>query len=129
MTNSNYNGKTNFSRPEFQTESLISHYQNDTMNNTFIASPIEVVKIGEPLPNSEEINKALEKGEIYKKGYKEGYKQAIIDGKTNYARQQGEWLDNDREDTYRRCSICNELVEKDNYCGNCGADMRKGEKE
>ena len=44
-------------------------------------------------------------------------------------RPQGEWLDNDREDTYRRCSICNELVEKDNYCGNCGADMRKGEEK
>lgn len=54
------------------------------------------------------------------------FEDLIDDAPTVEKRPTGEWLDNDREDTYRRCSICNELVEKDNYCGNCGADMRKG---
>lgn len=59
--------------------------------------------------------------------YAEAYQTGYEEGKNE--RTTGEWLDNDREDTYRRCSICNELVEKDNFCGNCGADMRKGEEK
>ena len=59
-------------------------YEERPNQNDFVSSPTEVVKVGEPLPNSDEINKALEKGELYKRGFKEGYKQAIIDGKTNF---------------------------------------------
>lgn len=53
------------------TESLISRYQNDTMSGIFMANPMEVIKVGEPLSNSDEISKALEKGEFYKRRYSE----------------------------------------------------------
>jgi len=57
------------------TESLISRYEHDSMSGVFMERPTEVVKVGEPLPNSEEITKALEKGEIYKRGFEDGYKR------------------------------------------------------
>lgn len=56
-------------------------YEEVPNQNNFASNPTEVVKVGEPLPNSDEINKALEK---------EGYKQAIIDGKTNFSRPKEE---------------------------------------
>lgn len=65
--------------------------------------------------------------------FKEGYKQAIIDGKTNFSRQQGEWYFNYQNGWH--CSICNRSV-KDmptvmgkadfNFCPNCGAEMKVG---
>ena len=73
--------------------------------------------------------------ELWKNAYKEGYKQAIIDGKTNFSRPQGEWYYNNQNGWH--CSICHKSV-KDmptvmgkadfDYCPNCGADMR-GDKE
>ena len=63
--------------------------------------------------------------------FKDGYKQAILDGKTNFSRPQGEWIL--CEDTYfSKCSICGDIwlnEECGNYCSNCGASMRKGGKE
>jgi hypothetical protein len=55
--------------------------------------------------------------------FKDGYKQAIIDGKTNFSRSQGEWLNDGRT-----CSICGETYPRflgsPNFCAECGADMR-----
>ncbi len=64
--------------------------------------------------------------------FKEGYKQAIIDGKTNFSRPQGEWkvkalstFPQYQPDEYI-CPFCNTIVNyKTNFCSNCGADMRK----
>ena len=59
--------------------------------------------------------------------FKEGYKQAIIDGKTNFSRPQGEWQVNDNlgECIYYTCSNCGEIsCCKGNFCPDCGADMR-----
>lgn len=70
--------------------------------------------------------------------FKEGYKQAIIDGKTNFSRPQGEWLshyDYCEKHGYNPsvsiafwwCDRCEQAVEHPtNFCPNCGADMRKG---
>lgn len=60
----------------------------------------------------------------------EGYKQAILDGKTNYARPTGEWKINlTTGDIF--CSCCKEVrrdtrINHINFCNSCGADMRKG---
>jgi hypothetical protein len=48
------------------------HYQND-----FVSGQTEVVKVGEPLPNSDEINKAMERGKLYKRGYKDALDKAF----------------------------------------------------
>ena len=57
--------------------------------------------------------------------FKEGYKQAIIDGKTNFSRQKGEWVIGETG-TNNFCSVCKEFVLSThyNFCPNCGADMR-----
>lgn len=89
--------------------------QEDEKLYNFVSSPTDVVKVGEPIPNSDEINKALENGELYKRGFKEGYKQAIIDGKTNFSRPQGEWIDYDN--TFYKCPDCGYLLEK--CCPQC----------
>lgn len=65
--------------------------------------------------------------------FKAGYKQAILDGKTNFTRPQGEWINpsenpefSNREFFYD-CSICgNTQMDETNFCPNCGADMREG---
>lgn len=66
--------------------------------------------------------------------FKEGYKQAIIDGKTNFSRPQGEWIEENSETgalgikyTWFKCNQCgwdSSLVIPKNFCPNCGADMR-----
>ena len=55
--------------------------------------------------------------------FKEGYKQAIRDGKTNFTRPQGEW---ELAGMIYYCSECGHYCEQggNNFCGNCGADMR-----
>ena len=66
--------------------------------------------------------------------FKEGYKQAIIDGKTNFQRPQGEWKITG--DATCECQFCHYqhvyvLSPKEsglNFCNHCGADMR-GEEE
>ncbi len=66
--------------------------------------------------------------------FKEGYKQAIIDGKTNFSRPQGEWMflkaNEEQTDGYE-CSVCKATYHtrvpyfsEFNFCPNCGADMR-----
>jgi len=47
--------------------------------------------------------------------FKDGYKQAIIDGKTNYSRPEGEWIDYDN--TFYKCPECGYLLEK--CCPEC----------
>lgn len=40
-------------------------------------------------------------------------------------RQKGEWIDINGDGTSFKCSICNSIMCcNDNYCPNCGADMR-----
>ena len=57
--------------------------------------------------------------------FKAGYKQAIIDGKTNFSRLQGEWINTSPYDTEGECSVCCYLSNKCyNFCPNCGARMR-----
>ena len=99
--------------------------------NEFVSNPTEVVKVGEPLPNSDEINKALEKGEMYKRGFDDAMRR--------FKRPKGKWVLNCKR---YYCSECGEDAidlesEPDvfasnycltNYCPNCGADMRGEEK-
>ena len=63
--------------------------------------------------------------------FKAGYKQAIIDGKTNFQRPHGEWIDICTLPIIRKCSICgnkigNEMGFYNNFCPNCGARMKGG---
>lgn len=60
--------------------------------------------------------------------FKEGYKQAIIDGKTNFLRPQGEWIiHNDWHENCRYgCNQCGNLTNiPGNFCPNCGVKMKK----
>lgn len=71
--------------------------------------------------------------------FKDGYKQAIRDGKTNFSRPKGKWQECINEKwggTTIYCPYCKEeALEKDiyvlrrqvksNFCPNCGADMRE----
>jgi hypothetical protein len=67
--------------------------------------------------------------------FKEGYRQAIIDGKANYSRPQGEWISNNYGEHH--CSLCHHEADYNeydyeyyehlsDYCPNCGAKMMKG---
>lgn len=68
----------------------------------------------------------------YNRGFKEGYKQAIIDGKTQYQRPQGEWHHSGE------CSVCHKRsyrttplgdiigLDLTDFCKNCGAKMKGG---
>ena len=68
--------------------------------------------------------------------FKEGYKQAIIDGKTNFSRPQGEWINhrNDYGHNIADCSLCGKAMQWHDededgiprYCWYCGAEMQKG---
>lgn len=71
--------------------------------------------------------------------FKEGYKQAIIDGKTNFSRPQGEWA---RHDEWMDCEYIGGFYHVNcpcedgyfvkwpmKYCGNCGAPMKLDEEE
>lgn len=107
---------------------------NDTMSSVFIASPTEVIKVGEPLSNSDEIRQAFENGEIYKRGFE--------DARKRYERPQGEWiLIDDVDDPLDRlnrykCSECGRIIRIYDhqtlsdypYC-HCGADMRGAKNE
>lgn len=63
--------------------------------------------------------------DFYIKGYKEGRK--------DFERPHGEWMPNNSSqfsNPGRSCSLCGKTVEfSENYCPNCGADMRKNEKK
>ena len=80
-------------KEEQQVQSLISKYQHD-----FVSSPIEVVKVGEPLSNSDEINKALEKGELYKQGFE--------DARKRFERPQGDLKSSEALKAYAREVLC-----------------------
>lgn len=60
--------------------------------------------------------------------FKEGYKQAIIDGKTIFSRPQGKWIfHKDFNESCRYgCNQCGNLNNiPSNFCPNCGAKMVK----
>lgn len=108
---------------------------------TFVSGPTEVVKIGEPLSNSDEIKAALEKGELYRRGFKDAMKR--------YKRPTGKWVNTNEyvkhleETTGKKyevafnmlfCNNCWKTPEPDskkrtNFCPNCGAEMMKGSVE
>lgn len=57
--------------------------------------------------------------EAYKKGLESGLNQWELQ------RPHGEWLE-DVHDCYPRCSVCGHINgEEDNFCPDCGADMRE----
>lgn len=61
--------------------------------------------------------------------FKEGYKQAIRDGKTNFSRPQGEWLHPYISDIACECSNCHiqmPITDYFNFCPNCGTQMKGG---
>lgn len=71
--------------------------------------------------------------------FKDGYKQAIIDGKTNFQRPQGEWEYNQYDGNPNignwHCSECRHIISGKysqypnyNFCPYCGADMRGKDK-
>lgn len=70
--------------------------------------------------------------------FKEGYKQAIRDGKTNYSRPQGEWIEKvERRGCFAgdntvysyTCPFCGvKEFKKYPFC-HCGADMREADNE
>ncbi len=60
--------------------------------------------------------------------FKEGYKQAIIDGKTNFSRPHGEWIKTPELFRDRICSHCGKQISYEQigkFCIECGAEMRK----
>lgn len=88
----------------------------------FISSPTEAVKLGEPLSNSDAITKALEKGEIYKRGFE--------DARQRYERPTGKWRQN--INGWHVCSSCQmefigmptiDRKPRWRYCPMCGAKM------
>jgi hypothetical protein len=59
--------------------------------------------------------------------FKEGYKQAIRDGKTNFSRPKGKWIECNG---FCECSECQHREDNDrfiwndmNFCSTCGAEM------
>lgn len=73
--------------------------------------------------------------------FKEGYKQAILDGKAQYQRPKGEWITIHKQNSFGQDCICFEcdkchkyivpiyklmITEPLEVCPNCGADMMKG---
>lgn len=52
--------------------------------------------------------------------------------KEETSRQHGEWIDVNGDGSIMKCSVCGDMVccKNNNFCPNCGADMRKsGEAE
>lgn len=71
--------------------------------------------------------------------FKAGYKQAILDGKTNFSRPTGEWINhrNDNGHNIADCSLCGKATQWHDededgiprFCWYCGADMQSDKKE
>lgn len=79
----------------------------------FVSSPTEVIKVGEPIPYSDEINKALEKGKLYQQGFEDAMRK--------FKRPQGKWV-LDSIGCY--CSECKKYPDATtDYCPFCGAQM------
>ena len=81
--------------------------------------PIRVDKVQEIIDNSPTVE-AVE-FEYHSKLIKQAYQK----GKD--IRPHGEWIFKETTDDYKvygQCSICKQRKRIDNYCPNCGADMR-----
>lgn len=59
--------------------------------------------------------------------FKEGYKQAIIDGQTNFQRQEGEWIEGIQGYYCSECETIDRFYFEHNFCPNCGASMVGGD--
>ena len=73
------------------------------------------------IDNAPEIKDVFTLGEMveaYKKGRKRGLNQ------WEQQRPHGEWIDEDRLG-WAKCSLCGKYCQTDNFCSNCGADMRE----
>lgn len=99
---------------------------NEIRKGTFVSEPIEVIKAGEPLSNSDVIRAATEKGELYRRGFKDAMKR--------YKRPTGELIKD--EDGSIICSICETGTSIKSipsviffrYCPYCGAELKRGDK-
>lgn len=94
---------------------------NEIRKGTFVSEPIEVIKAGEPLSNSDVIRAASEKGELYRRGFKDAMKR--------YKRPTGKWIFHEDYNESNRygCNQCGNLNNTPgNFCPNCGAEMMKG---
>lgn len=61
--------------------------------------------------------------------FEEAFQKTICDQKLYCPeRPRGKWIRKGFE-PYGVCSVCGELCEINNFCGNCGADMQKGDVE
>ena len=81
----------------------------------------------------------------YQEGYTDGYEDArkhydrTAEVLASIERQQGEWIGKEEYDDYPNktvceCSECGKMIcishnDFPNFCPNCGADMRKGERK
>ena len=52
------------------------------------------------------------------------FKELIDNAPTVEERPQGEWITDNVVEPYGICNQCGVICEIDNYCSNCGADMR-----
>lgn len=80
---------------------------------------IDLAPTVEPEITDEDIQNAI------KQGYNDGYEMA----KAKYERPQGEWIFRQGVTCggYYKCNNCGEVERaEENYCPNCGADMRGG---
>lgn len=69
--------------------------------------------------------------EVHKIGHKlynEGFKDGVDQGVKLSEGIKGKWITKGYE-PYGRCIICGEICEINNFCGNCGADMRGEEND
>lgn len=70
----------------------------------------------------------VETSKIEYKAYNEGFKDGVDQGIKLSERPHGKWLLCE-DSNFSKCSICGVIwlnEECNNYCPNCGADMRKG---
>lgn len=78
---------------------------------------------------SDMIEDCIDNAPTVESDFKAGYKQAIIDGKTNYSRPTGEMI-NKTPYGWEYCSECGKVLEpQDKFCWNCGAKMKEAEND
>lgn len=59
--------------------------------------------------------------------YAENIISLIVNAPTIEERKQGTWTTDNLVRPFGICSQCGQICETENFCGNCGADMRGGD--